>query len=86
MVEHHLVKVSGGSSSLLFSACFCASLVELGRHSSLKICILPVRVRQGVFLSLLVSPDDGMVDVPDLGSGFWEFKSPSGQFAHLVKR
>ena len=24
------------------------------------------------------SPDDGMVDVSDLGSEFWEFESPSG--------
>ena len=25
------------------------------------------------------SPDDGMVDVTDLGSVFWQFKSASGQ-------
>lgn len=50
-----------------------------GRHGRLKICILSVQVRQEVFCSLLaVRPDDGMVDVTDLGSVFWQFKSASG--------
>ncbi len=29
-------------------------------------------------------PDDGMVDVTDLGSVFWQFKSASGYFLDLT--
>lgn len=43
----------------------------------------------GVRLSSFPRPDDGMVDVLDLGSRFWEFKSPSGyvgRYSSMVER
>ena len=30
-------------------------------------------------------PGNGMVDVPDLGSGIWQFKSAPGYAAYLAK-
>lgn len=60
-----------------------------GRHSGLKIRTLLVQVRQGARVCYLsaevICPGDGMVDVLDLGSSFWEFKSPPGHFARLVE-
>lgn len=38
---------------------------------------------KGVDVPFYTCPGDGMVDVPDLGSGFWEFKSPPGHIRPL---
>ncbi len=95
MVEHHLVKVGYGGSSPLFPATYCISTPPWwnGRHSGLKIRVLLVQARQGVLLrttatsyfDTTIGPGDGMVDVLDLGSSFWEFKSPPGHPARLVE-
>jgi hypothetical protein len=51
MVEHHLVKVGDGGSSPLFPAIFCFLQPPWwnGRHSGLKIRVLLVQARQGVY-------------------------------------
>ena len=51
MVEHHLVKVGDGGSSPLFPAKFCFLQPPWwnGRHSGLKIRVLLVQARQGVY-------------------------------------
>ena len=41
--------------------------------------------RGHITYTMIICPDDGMVDVTDLGSVFWQFKSASGHL-HTTTR
>ena len=75
----------GGSNPLFLTHVIFKPPWWNGRHSRLKIYILLVQVRQEVRAGFKAfRPDDGMVDVTDLGSVFWQFKSASGHYFPIL--